>query len=150
MSFVAYTTSASRWTPSTVVGVFSAQNRRFDADLRRSGRRGIPSPIQHIQTDRDQEFFANRIQDRVQQWSIKFRPIRPRAPDLNGKIERVRRAALEEYCRPSILGGPEPEDSLGGLPPIDRVCDLLRQAPTGEEIAVAYDSNREFILPRND
>lgn len=28
--------------------------------------------------------------------------------------------------------------------------DLLREAPTGEEIAANYDPTREFILPQND
>lgn len=31
---------------------------------------------------------------RLRSWSIKFRPIRPRSPHLNGKVERVKRTAL--------------------------------------------------------
>jgi hypothetical protein len=30
-------------------------------------------------------------------WSIKFRPTKPRSPHLNGKIERTQRADLEEF-----------------------------------------------------
>jgi hypothetical protein len=33
--------------------------------------------IQGIQTDRGQEFFAYEVQDRLREWAIKFRPIRP-------------------------------------------------------------------------
>ncbi len=93
-------------------------------------------------------------------------PIRPRAPHLNRKVKRVQRTALEEFCPTVDLEDPElddrlaewqhfynwdrPHDVLGGRPPIDRVCDLLRAAPTGEEIAANYDRHREFILPRND
>ena len=85
---------------------------------------------------------------------------------LNGKVERVQRTALEESWPTVDLGDPEleyrlaewqhfyiwdrPHGSLGGRSPIDRVCDLLREAPTGEEIAANYDPNREFILPRNN
>ena len=42
----------------------------------------MPFPIQRIQTDRGQEFFAYKVQDRLQDWHIKFRPIRPRSPAL--------------------------------------------------------------------
>ena len=34
---------------------------------------------------------------RLMDWGIKFRPIRPRSPQLNGKIERVQRTVLEEF-----------------------------------------------------
>lgn len=30
-------------------------------------------------------------------WGIKFRPIKPRSPHLNGKVERTQRADLEEF-----------------------------------------------------
>ena len=30
-------------------------------------------------------------------WAIKFRPIKPRSPHLNGKVERSQRADLEEF-----------------------------------------------------
>ena len=33
---------------------------------------------------------------------------------------------------------------------IDRLCDVLREAPTGEEIVANYDPRGEFILPRHD
>lgn len=42
-----------------------------------------------------------------------------------------------------------PHDSLGGRAPIDRLCDLIHDAPTGEEIAAGFDPAREFFLPRN-
>ena len=41
-------------------------------------------PIQRIQTDRGREFTAYKVQDRLWEWGIKFRPNRPRAPHLNG------------------------------------------------------------------
>ena len=48
----------------------------------------FPFPIQRIQSDRGAEFFGLEFQKAVQSNSIKFRPIRPRSPHLNGKVER--------------------------------------------------------------
>ena len=77
----------------------------------------------------------------------------------------MQRSALEEFWPTVELADQElddrladwqhfynrdrPHDSLGGRAPIDRACDLLRQAPTGEEIAANYDLIREFIMPRD-
>ena len=55
--------------------------------------------IQRIQTEQGQEFFAYVVQDRLRSWSIKFRPIRPRPPHLNGKVERVQRTAQSPRLR---------------------------------------------------
>lgn len=76
----------------------------------------------------------------------------------------MQKTALEEFWPTVDLKDPEldsrlaewqhfynwerPHDSLGGLAPIDRLCQLIHQAPTGEEIAAAYDPQSEFILPR--
>ena len=81
---------------------------------------------------------------------------------LNGKVERVQRTALEESWPTVDLGDPEleyrlaewqhfyiwdrPHGSLGGRSPIDRVCDLLREAPTGEEIAAQLRSESRVHL----
>jgi transposase InsO family protein len=48
----------------------------------------MPFAIQRIQTDRGLEFFAEAVQQRLFDWGIKFRPIRPRSPHLNGKVSR--------------------------------------------------------------
>lgn len=149
-----------------VVGVFPRKTAASTLTFLEQVVEEMPFSIQRIQIDRGQEFFAYPVQDRLREWSIKFRPIRPRAPHLNGKVERVQRTALEEFWPTVDLADPEldhrlaewqhfynwdrPHDSLGGRPPIDRVCDLLRLAPTGEEIAANYDPTREFIMPRND
>lgn len=124
----------------------------------------MPFSIQRIQTDRGQEFFAYRVQEKLRDWRIKFRPIKPRSPHLNGKVERVQKTALEEFWPTVDLGDPEldrllaewqhfynwerPHDSLGGLAPIDRVCERIHDAPLGEEIEAGYDLDREFIAPR--
>ena len=46
----------------------------------------MPFPIQRIQTDRGREFFAEKFQRQLMEWSIKFRPIKPASSHLNGKV----------------------------------------------------------------
>jgi len=47
----------------------------------------MPFPVQAIQTDRGREFFAYCFQEKLMQYAIKFRPIKPASPHLNGKVE---------------------------------------------------------------
>ena len=70
----------------------------------------MPFPVQRVQTDRGQAFFAHEVQDELRERYIKLRPVgsaapNPRAPRLNGKVERVQRTALEEFW-PTV----DPED----------------------------------------
>lgn len=51
----------------------------------------MPFPLQRIQTDRGREFFAEKFQRQLMEWSIRFRPIKPASPHLNEKVERVSR-----------------------------------------------------------
>ena len=121
----------------------------------------MPFPVQRIQTDRGQEFFAYKVQEQLQAWRIKFRPIRPRSPHLNGKVERAQRTALEEFwatadLKATSLGDElaewqtffnwqRPHSALGGRAPIDRVCELLPKTPLTEQVWDAYDPKREPI-----
>ena len=57
----------------------------------------FPFPIQRIQTDRAREFFAYSFQEHLMECHIKFRPIRPRSPHLNGKVERSQRTDWDEF-----------------------------------------------------
>ncbi|SAL58122.1 Integrase core domain protein [Caballeronia turbans] len=57
----------------------------------------MPFPIQRIQTDRGGEFFAESVQRRLMTECIKFRPIPPRSPHLNGKVERSQLTDLNEF-----------------------------------------------------
>ena len=57
----------------------------------------IPFPIQRIQTDRGREFIAYKVPERLMRWGIKFRPVKPRSPHLNGKVERSQRTDLDEF-----------------------------------------------------
>ena len=57
----------------------------------------IPVAIQRIQTDRGGEFMAMKVQKFLRESCIKYRPVKPRSPHLNGKVERVQRTLLEEF-----------------------------------------------------
>lgn len=125
----------------------------------------MPFPIQRIQTDRGQEFFAYCFQEQLMDWAIKFRPIRPRAPHLNGKVERAQRTALEEFWatvdrRAENLGDllqewqhyynwERPHGSLTGKTPIDRLCECVDKIPLTEEVCANYEPEKEGFRERD-
>jgi transposase InsO family protein len=80
-----------------VLGIYSRRTATNTLDFLERLIEEMPFPIQRIQTDRGLEFFAETVQRRLMDWAIKFRPIKPRSPHLNGKVERSQRADLEEF-----------------------------------------------------
>jgi transposase-like protein len=84
----------SRW---QVLGLYPRRTAADTRDFLEHVLEEMPFPVQRVQTDRGQEFFAYEVQDDLRERHIKFRPNRPRAPHLNGKVERVQRTALEEF-----------------------------------------------------
>ena len=80
-----------------VLGVYSRATAANTLDFLERLIEEMPFPIQRIQTDRGREFFAEAVQQRLMDWAIKFRPIPPRSPHLNGKVERTQRADREEF-----------------------------------------------------
>jgi transposase InsO family protein len=124
----------------------------------------VPFAIQRIQTDRGTEFFAEKVQRRLMAETIKFRPIPPRSPHLNGKVERAQRTVLEEFwptvdARASVgdqlavwvhhYNWDRPHEGLGGVCPIDRVCERLDQTPLWGDVDAAYDETKEHIQVRD-
>src|SRR5215212_4601548 len=77
--------------------------------------------------------------------TIKFRPIPPRSPHLNGNVERAQRTVLEEFWASVDTRAPgigdqlavwvhhynwdRAHEALGGLCPIDRVCERADKTP---------------------
>jgi hypothetical protein len=109
---------------------------------------GMPFPIQRIQTDRGAEFFAYEVQERLMRERIRFRPIRPRSPHLNGKVERRQRTDLEEFWPTADFAQPDldgqlaswlrfynhehPHDSFQGQKPVQRLAELQHRHPQCE------------------
>ena len=125
----------------------------------------MPFAIQRIQTDRGAEFFAESVQRRLMELAIKFRPIPPRSPHLNGKVERAQRTVLDEFW-PTVnakeadiadqlafwvhhYNWDRPHESLDGLTPIDRVCDRAEKTPLWANVSDSYDADQERIRVRD-
>jgi len=125
----------------------------------------MPFPIQRFQTDRGAEFFAETVQRRLRVEFIKFRPIPPRSPHLNGKVERSQLTDLVEF---SARHRPDEPDvavrleewhfdynwrrshgGLGGKTPADWTAEAGHDVPLREEIADAYDERRERFRYRD-
>jgi len=107
----------------------------------------MPFSIQRIQTDRGAEFFAEEVQRRLMDEAIRFRPIPPRSPHLNGKVERVQRTVLEEFWDAADSKAADIGEQLGRSP-IDRVCQLASQTPLWDEVGEAYDPKKERASSR--
>jgi transposase InsO family protein len=108
-----------------------------------------PFPIQRIQTDRGQEFFAYKVQEWLMEHCIKFRPVRPRSPHLNGKVERAQRTDLEEFYAIVSLQDTHLRNRLSewqhyynwerihgsiGMAPMDRFLQLKDMTPYWDEV----------------
>ena len=72
----------------------------------------MPFPIQRLQTDRGMEFFAEKVQRRLMEYCIKFRPNKPGSPHLNGKVERSQKTDKEEFYPTVDLQANNLEDLL--------------------------------------
>ncbi len=125
----------------------------------------LPFPIQRVQTDRGGEFFAYKVQDWLKAHSIKFRPIKPRSPHLNGKVERGHKTDLQEFYNtvdlqsavlPELLAEwqhfynwQRPHSSLGGKAPMDRYFELLKKIPYWDDVYGSYDPDNEPTREKN-
>ena len=148
-----------------VLGLYRRRNAASTLDFLDRVAAGMPFPVQRIQTDRGGEFFAYPVQGRLRERKIKYRPIKPRSPHLNGKVERVQRTALEEFwptvnpkapdlptqleAWASFYNTRRPHGSLGGATPGLRLEELAAKIPTLATVQAAYDPSKEFIRGPN-
>jgi transposase InsO family protein len=148
-----------------VLGLYRRRDAASTLDFLDRVQAGMPFPVQRIQTDRGGEFFACEVQQRLRERKIKYRPIRPRSPHLNGKVERVQRTALEEFWPTVDRKDPHlelrleawrtfyntrrPHGSLGGDTPSTRLEELTSKVPTLEAIHAAYNPGKERIRSPN-
>ncbi len=128
-----------------VLGVYRRRNAKSTLSFLERVVEEIPFPIQRIQTDRGLEFLAEDVQRKLMEWAIKFRPLPPRSPHLNGKVERTQRSDLEEFWATVDPKSADIEDrladwrhfwnwdrlhtALGGNTPIDRLCHVVGGLP---------------------
>ena len=125
----------------------------------------MPFPVQRIQTDRGREFFVYKVQQQLMDWAIKFRPVKPRSPHLNGKVARAQKTVFYDFYVVSDLHDPELQDrldervfhynwlrghgSLGGKAPIDRISERHSKTAFTEDVEAAYDPSMERIKDAN-
>lgn len=121
----------------------------------------FPFPIQRIQTDRGREFFAYAFQEKLIEYGIKFRPLKPASPHLNGKVERSQRTDLEEFYATVDLSAEDLADrladwqshynefrvhgSLDGRTPWEVWYERAQRTPLFEEVEALYDESVERI-----
>ena len=126
----------------------------------------FPFPIQRIQSDRGREFFAEKVQKKFIEYAIKFRPVKPASPHLNGKVERSQKTDLEEFYATADLSDFErlreelecwqfyynwqrPHGGLKGKTPSQRDGELCNKTPFLEEVQAQYDPSKEHIQNAN-
>jgi transposase InsO family protein len=125
----------------------------------------FPFPIQRIQTDRGREFFAYAFQEKLMEYGIKFRPVKPASPHLNGKVERSQRTDLEEFYATVDLRAEDlaarlddwqshynefrVHGSLDGRTPWEVWYERARLTPLFEEVEALYDDSAERIRHPN-
>lgn len=125
----------------------------------------FPFAFQRIQTDRGREFFAYKFQEKLMEYGIKFRPIKPRSPHLNGKVERSQRTDLDEFYSTINIKDPDLKNklaewefyynwhrnhsSLGNKTPWDKYIENIHKTPFWADISEAYDPSKERIKEQN-
>ncbi len=68
----------------------------------------MPFAIQRIQTE-GPRILRDRGAGALRAWAIKFRPIKPRLPQLEGQVERAQRTSLQEFWSSFEVDTPELE-----------------------------------------
>lgn len=128
----------------------------------------FPFPIQRIQTDWGTEFFNDVFQEELMVHFIKFRPIKPRTPHLNGKVERSQKTDKAEFYSQLNLkdknldltlllaswehfyNHQRPHASLHGKTPYERYLELEEKIPIQPDVTTNYqNSPPEELVPRN-
>jgi len=125
----------------------------------------MPFPIQQIQTDRGREFFAAKVQKKLMDLGIKFRPNKPGSPHLNGKVERSQKTDKTEFYVAVDLSSEELDDLLAewqhyynwdrphgahkGKTPMERYVELSEETPLSEDAYADYEPSKERIQEAN-
>jgi hypothetical protein len=96
---------------------------------------------------------------------IKFRPVKPRSPHLNGKAERSQMTDKIEFY-PTVNLADEnladrlherqfdynwhrPHSSLGSKTPLQKFCELSDKTPIWKEVVADYNSLKERVQERD-
>ncbi|WP_460474260.1 IS481 family transposase [Emticicia fontis] len=145
-----------------VLGMYSRRTAKNSIHFLERVVEQMPFPVQRVQTDRGQEFFAYSFQEKLKEYCIKFRPIKPRSPHLNGKVERSQQTDLQEFYLQQVdlkdkdlpflleqwqfhYNWYRPHSSLNNKTPMDIVVERSAITPFWENVEEGYDSSKEYI-----
>ena len=124
-------------------------------------------PIQRIQTDWGTEFFNDMFQEELSVHFIKYRPIKPRSPHLNGKVERSQLTDKAEFYSAIpkseknisletklkeweyFYNHQRPHSSLNGKTPYEKYTEVENRIPIQPEVTSKYWEKEHEIFPRN-
>jgi transposase InsO family protein len=124
-------------------------------------------PIHRIQTDWGTEFFNEVFQEELMDHFIKFRPIKPRSPHLNGKVERSQLTDKSEFYSTipkkertldlaakllewqNFYNYKRPHASLNGKTPHEKLLEVERLIPIQPDVTSKYWEKEVEIIPRN-
>ncbi|MHC3249702.1 DDE-type integrase/transposase/recombinase, partial [Salmonella enterica] len=125
----------------------------------------MPFPIQRFQTDRGREFFAVKVQERLKEYGIKFRPNKPASPHLNGKVERSQKTDKAEFYATVDLSVDDLKELLAewqhyynwershsahnGKTPMERYFELAEQTPYSDAVHANYQPSEEHMQEQN-
>lgn len=148
-----------------VVELYPRRSAKYSLEFLEKVVEEMHFPIQRIQTDRGKEFFAYAFQEKLMEYGIKFRPIKPPSPHLNGKVERSQRTDLDEFYATVDIKDPDLKNklsewqfhynwfrshsSLKGKTPVDILTALSSKTPIWEEIEPWYDPEKERLRMQN-
>jgi transposase InsO family protein len=108
--------------------------------------------------------MAHKVQLRLRELHIKFRPNMPGSPHLNGKVERVQQTMWRESYASTDLNSGNLAEELGmwlihynyqrihgslGCSPFERLCRDIQAAPLWEDIMADYSPATERYHERN-
>lgn len=125
----------------------------------------MPFPIQRFQTDRGREFFAIKVQEKLMEKGIKFRPNRPSSPHLNGKVERSQKTDKTEFYATIDLADEDldgqlaewqyyynwhrPHSAHHGKSPMEKYFELADKTPYSDEVITNYNASSERLQDAN-
>lgn len=127
----------------------------------------FPFPIQRVQTDWGTEFFNFKFQEELHEHFIKFRPIKPKSPHLNGKVERTQQTDKSEFWRlidltdlsldlkllakewETFYNYKRPHSSLGGKSPWQKFKEAEKRVPIQPEVTDLFWESNEQVYARN-
>lgn len=124
-------------------------------------------PVHRIQTDWGTEFFNEVFQEELIEHFIKYRPIKPRSPHLNGKVERSQLTDKSEFystiprkernldLAPRLLewqnfyNHKRPHSALKGKTPYEKFLEVEPLVPIQPDVTSKYWEKDVEVVPRN-